>query len=69
MLMVKPGREGRVPGSARVNKIQLKNKFMDLGHNTGPGRLPLDSGRRDVAFAGVFASVAPLAVSFVSECI
>jgi len=37
--------------------------------NPGPGRRPLDSGRRDIEIAGVFASVATMAVSFVCECI
>ena len=39
----------------------------DFWPNPGPGRLPLGSGRRDVEFANVFASVAFLAVSFVHE--
>jgi len=37
--------------------------------NTGAELRPLHSGRGDVEFASVFASVATLAVSFVSECI
>ena len=37
--------------------------------NPGPGCLQLGSGRPDVEFACVFASVAPWTVSFVSECI
>jgi len=35
--------------------------------NLGPGRLPLDSGRGDVEFAGAFVSVASVAVSFLPE--
>lgn len=37
--------------------------------NPGPGRIPLDSGRRDVEFSGGLDSVASLAVSFVGELI
>jgi len=43
--------------------------FLDLGPSPGPGRLPLDSARRDVELASVFASVAPVAVSFMPESI
>jgi len=43
--------------------------FPSFWPNPGPGHLPLDSGRGTVEFACVFASVAPLVVSFVSECI
>ena len=43
--------------------------FLDFWPNPGPGRLPVDSGRGDVELAGVFASVASLAVSFVPESI
>jgi len=42
---------------------------MDFGPNLGPGLLQLDSGRGDVEFVGVFASVASLAGSFVAESI
>ena len=41
--------------------------FQDFGPNPGPGRLPLDSGRRDVEFTGVFVSVASVAINFVSD--
>jgi len=51
-----------------VSKVKCFS-FPDSRPNPGPGRLPLDSGRGDVEFAGVFMSVASLAVSFVSECI
>jgi len=44
------------------------NFFPDLWPNPGPGRLPLDSKRGDVEFAGVVDSVASLALSFVSKC-
>ena len=43
--------------------------FLDCWPNPGPGRLPLDSGRGDVEFAGVFASVAFLTVNFVPNSI
>ena len=49
-----------IPGLIRVSKINVKNK------DAGPGRLPLNSGRRDAEFAGVLASVASVAVRFVS---
>ena len=44
------------------------NYFPDFWTNPGPGRRTLDSGRGDVEFAGVFASVESLTVSFVDEC-
>ena len=50
------------PGLARVSKIKLK-KISVFWPNPGPGCLPLESGRGDVEFASVFASVACLAVS------
>jgi len=43
--------------------------FPWFGPNPGPGRRPLDSGRRGVEFAGVFASVAFLTVNFVPKSI
>ena len=48
------------------NKVPI---FQGVWPNPGPGLLPLHSGRRDIEFASVFASVVSLAVSFVSECI
>ena len=49
--------------------MKLKLFRVDFWPNPGPGRLALDSGRGDVDLAGVFASVASVTVSFVSECI
>ncbi len=43
--------------------------FPDFWPNPGPGRIPLDSACGDVEFASVFAPVASVAVSFVSEFI
>jgi len=55
---------------ARASKIKFKFSFLDFGPNRGPGRLPsLYSGRGDIEYAGVLASVASVAVSFVSELI
>jgi len=52
------------------NRYENQNcSCSNLGPNPGPGRRPSDSGRGDVEFAGVFAPVASLAVSFVAECI
>ena len=48
---------------------QVWTLFLDFWPNPGPGRLPLASGRGDVEFAGVLASVASLAVSSVPEFI
>ena len=42
--------------------------FPDLA-NLGPGHLPFHPGGGDVEFAGVLASVVPVAVRFVSEFI
>jgi len=53
----------------RVSKIKLKFVFTAYSPNPGPGRLPLDSGRGNVEIASVFAPVASLTVSVVSECI
>ena len=51
-------------------KINInKHMFLDFWPNHGPGCIPLDSARGDVQFAGVFAPVASVAVSFVSEFI
>ena len=50
-------------GKQKQNELS----FPGFWPNPGPGRLPLDSGRADVEFAGVFASVASAAVSFVPE--
>ena len=50
-----------------MTKFKFKLFLTDFWPNPGPGRLPLNSGRGDVEFAGVFASVASLAVSLVSE--
>jgi len=56
------------PRIARVGKIKfLTFVFHGFGPNPGPGRRPLDSVRRDADFAGVFASVAFLTVSFVPD--
>ena len=49
--------------SGKQNKIPMC-VFAVLGPNPGPGRLPLDSDRRDIEFDRVFASVASVAVSF-----
>ena len=49
----------------RVLKSNL-SFFHDFGANPGPGCLPSDSGGGDIEFASVFASVASVAVSFVS---
>jgi len=57
------------PRIARVSKIKLELSFPGFCPNPGPGCFPLDSGCGDVEFAGVFASVAPAALSFVSNCI
>lgn len=43
--------------------------FPDFGPDHGPRRVPLDSNRGDVEFAGVFASKAFVAVSFLSKLI
>lgn len=43
--------------------------FLDLGPNPGPGHLALDLGLGDVEFAGMFLSVASLAVSSVSALV
>jgi len=52
-----------------VSKFKLGLFAPEFWPNPGPGRLPLDSGRGDIEVAGVFASAASVAVSFVSECI
>ena len=57
------------PGIARVGKVKVKLFFPGFWPNLGPGRRPLDSDRRDAEFAGVFASVAFCAVSFVPKSI
>jgi len=53
------------PGLARVGKIKFELFFPGFWPNLGPGRRPLDSDRRDAKFAGVFAFVAFLTISFV----
>ena len=53
--------------SGRQNKVLTF--FHGFWSNLGPGRRPLDSVRRDAEFAGVFASVAFLTVSFVPKSI
>ena len=53
--------------SGKPNKVKLF--FPYFWPNPGPGGVPLDSGRGDVEFAGVCASVASVAVGFVSEFI
>ena len=58
-----------LPRIAWASKIKFEFLFTGFWPNPGPGRLPLDSGRRDVKFAGVFASVAFLTVSFVRKSI
>ena len=50
----------------KQNKVYV---FYVSGPNPGPGRLPSDSGREGVKFAGEFASVVSMPVSFVSESI
>jgi len=58
-----------IPGLARVRKTKFQLFFPGLWPNLGPGCLPLCSGRRDIEFAGVFASVASMPVNFVPESI
>ena len=50
-----------------MEQNKVKTSFSDFSPNAGPGRLPLDSGRRDVECACDSAPVASMAVSFVSE--
>jgi len=57
----------QVPGLDRVSNINFKLCFQDLWPNPGPGLLPLDSGGGEAELAGIFASVALLAVSFGPE--
>lgn len=57
------------PRINRVSKKEFGLLFPEFGPDLGPGHLQLDSGRRHVAFAAVFASVASLAVSFVPKSI
>jgi len=57
------------PGIARVGKTSFNFFFPGFWPHLGPGRRPLDSDRRDAEFAGVFASVAFLTVSFVPKSI
>ncbi len=66
--------DGRVRGSGRNKSRSCSgkqnkylNKNMGFWPNPAPGRRPMDSGRGDVEFAGVFASVVSMAVSFVTE--
>jgi len=54
------------PWIARVSKTKIKLSFLIFWPHPGPGHVLLDSGRRDVEFANVFASVASLALSFVT---
>ena len=56
-----------IPRIARVGKIKFQLFFQGFWPNLGPGRRPLDSDRRDAEFAGVFASIAFLTVSFVPK--
>jgi len=58
-----------LPRIARVSQIKCCFCFPDFGRTPGPGHLPLDSGRGDVISARVFAPVASVAVTFVSEFI
>jgi len=44
--------------------MKFRCVFLDFWPHPGPGRLPLDSVREDIEFAGVFASVASVAVIF-----
>jgi len=53
----------------RQNQIQTFFLFPGFWPNPGPGRVPLDSVRGDVEFAGVVTSVAYVAVNFVPEFI
>lgn len=46
---------------------KLESFFQIVWSNPGPGRIPWDSGRGDVAFASVFALVASLAGSVLSK--
>ena len=62
-----PCKKNQGPGLARVGQIKFKLFFPGFWPNLGPGRRPLDSIRRDAEFAGVFASVAFLTVSFVPK--
>ena len=55
----------QIPGIARVGKIKFKLFFPGFWPNLGAGRRQLNSDRRDAEFAGVFAPVAFLTVSFV----
>jgi len=55
------------PAIARVSKIRLESFCSRLWAESWSGSLPLESGRRDIEFASVFAPVASLVVSFVSE--
>ena len=57
------------PRIARVSKATFKFVSPDFGPNPGPGHLPLDSGRGDIEFAGVFVSVKSVAFSWVFELI
>ena len=49
--------------------MKLNLCFPDFVPNCGPGRSPLDASRQGIESAGVFASAASLAVSFVSKFI
>ena len=58
------------PRIARVSKIKFSFCLLArFGAESwsGTSGLPLDSGRRDVEFAGVFAYVVSVAVSFVPK--
>ena len=57
------------PRIDRVSSIKLELCFPGFWPNPGPGRRPLDSGRRDVEFASVFASVASSTVSVMRKSI